>query len=117
MHLAVPAPIFPASGTTSHMGLLSNLLLSEVEGKVYLLSSQVSPPPRVCTAIKGNVKVGILKTQWRLVLTIYVHIYLLLVICLVLNTVALKACHKGFKSESVSGIDWQVIEVWKLLKF
>lgn len=43
MHPAVPVH-FPASGTTSHMGLLSNLLLSEVEGKVCLLSSQVSPP-------------------------------------------------------------------------
>lgn len=67
MHPAVPAPIFPASGTTSHMSLLSNLL-SEVEGKVCLLTSQVSP--LVCTAIKGNVKVGMLQTQWRLVLTI-----------------------------------------------
>lgn len=67
MHPAVPVH-FPASGTTSHMGLLSNLLLYEVEGKVCLLSSQVSP--LVCTAIEGNAKVGILQTQWRLVLTI-----------------------------------------------
>lgn len=54
MHPAVPAPIFPASGTTSHMGLLSNLLLSEVEGKVCLLSSHMFPPPAPQSALPSK---------------------------------------------------------------